>query len=56
MRKGIDKLIETTGSRTRMNVLGAIRLNYLAEAVVHDYETVNENTIRVFLEHVKHRY
>jgi transposase len=56
IRKGVDKPIETTGSRTRMNVVGAVRLNHLAEAVVHDYETVNGSTIMDFLEHVKQRY
>ncbi|MFT6835226.1 MAG: hypothetical protein ACJA0H_001262, partial [Francisellaceae bacterium] len=30
IRKGVDKPIETTGSRTRMNVVGAVRLNHLA--------------------------
>jgi hypothetical protein len=39
-----------------MNVVGAIRLNHLAEAVVHDYETVNGSTIMDFLEHVKKKY
>jgi transposase len=33
IRKGVDKPIETTGSRTRMNVVDAVRLNPLTEAV-----------------------
>ena len=53
IRIGVDKHIETTGSRIRTNVVGAIRLNHLAEAVVHDYETVNGSTIIALLEHVK---
>ncbi|AGH44715.1 transposase [Paraglaciecola psychrophila 170] len=56
IRKGVDKPIETTDSRTRMNVVGAVRLNYLTEAVVLDYETVNGSTIMDFLEHVKQKY
>jgi hypothetical protein len=56
IRKGVDKPIETTGSRTRMNVVGAVWLNHLTEAVVHDYETVNGSTIMDFLEHVKQKY
>jgi transposase len=56
IRKGVYKPIETTGSRTRINVEGAILLNHLTEAVVHDYETVNGSTITAFLEHVKQRY
>jgi transposase len=35
---------------------GAARLNHLAEAVVHDYETVNGSTITALLEHVKQKY
>ena len=50
IRKGVDKPIETTGSRTLMNVVGAIRLNHLAEAVVHDYKTLNGSTFTAFLE------
>ena len=53
IRIGVEKHIETTGSRIRTNVVGAIRLNHLAEAVVHDYETVNGSTIIALLEHVK---
>jgi transposase len=56
IRKGVDKPIETTGSRTRMNIVGAVRLNHLAEAVVSDYETVNGSTIMAFLEQVKQKY
>ena len=52
----MDKPIETTGSRTRMNIVGAVRLNHLAEAVVNDYDTVNGDTIKAFLEHVKQKY
>ena len=48
IRKGVDKPIETTGSRTRMNIVRAIRLNHLAEAVVHDYDTVNGTLSRPF--------
>jgi transposase len=37
-------------------VAGAVRLNHLAKAVVHDYETVNGSTIVDLLEHVKQKY
>ena len=30
IRKGVDKSIETTGSRTRLNIVGAIRLGHLS--------------------------
>lgn len=42
IRKSVDKPIETTGSRTRINVVGAIRLGHLKEAVIEQYsKTVN---------------
>ena len=34
IRTGVDKTIETTGSRTRLNIVGAIRLGHLDKAVV----------------------
>ena len=56
IRKGMDKPIENTGNRTRMNIVGAVRLNHLAEAAVNDDDTVNGDTIKAFLEHVKQKY
>jgi hypothetical protein len=42
IRKSVDKPIETTGSRTPINVVGAIRLGHLKEAVIEQYsKTVN---------------
>jgi transposase len=50
IRKGVDKPIKTTGSRTRLNVVGAIRLGHLAEAVIEQYDkTVNGESIVDFL-------
>jgi hypothetical protein len=50
IRKGVDKPIETTGSRTRINVVGAIRLGHLKEAVIEQYsKTVNGVSIIDFL-------
>jgi hypothetical protein len=34
IKKGVDKPIETTGSRTRLNIVGAIRLGCLSEMIV----------------------
>ena len=48
IKKGIDKPIETTGSRTRLNLLGAIDLKNLAAAHVRRYEKVNSDTIQQF--------
>jgi transposase len=48
IKKGTDKPIETTGSRTRLNLVGAIDLNNLAAAHVRRYEKVNGDTIQQF--------
>ena len=49
IKKGTDKAIETTGSRTRLNLIGAINLNDLSAAYVQRYEKVNSETIQQFL-------
>ena len=56
IRTGVDKIIETTGSRTRLNVVGAIELNNLSNAVTAQYKTVNGDSIIDFLEQIKQRY
>jgi len=48
IKKGTDKPIETTGSRTRLNLIGAINLNDLTSAHVKRYEKVNSETIQQF--------
>jgi hypothetical protein len=48
IKKGVDKPIETTASRTRVNVIGAIELKTMN--VVNDFaETVNTETMLSFL-------
>jgi transposase len=57
IRKGTDKPIETTGSRTRLNVVGAIRLGHLQEAIIEQYsKTVNGESIVDFLNKVRAFY
>lgn len=56
IKTGVDKSIETTGSRTRLNIIGAIRLGHLSEAVTDQYETVNSASIVDFFEQIKARY
>jgi len=48
IKKGHDKAIETTGSRTRLNLVGAINLKDLAAAQVKRYDKVNGETIQHF--------
>jgi hypothetical protein len=38
IRTGVDKVIETTGSRTRVNIVRAIRLGYLENILTQQYE------------------
>ncbi|CAB9544614.1 Mobile element protein [Bathymodiolus brooksi thiotrophic gill symbiont] len=56
IKTGVDKVIETTGSRTRLNIIGAIRLGFLSEAIPHQYKTVNGESIIDFFEKIKAQY
>jgi transposase len=48
IKRGTDKSIENTGSRTRLSIVGAIDLNNLAAAYVRHYEKANGDTIQQF--------
>lgn len=48
VRKGEDKVIETTGSRTRLNYI-ALNLNNISATVVENSDTVNSENIARFL-------
>jgi hypothetical protein len=41
IQTGVDKTIETTGSRTRLNIVGAVRLGHLPDTITAKYKTVN---------------
>jgi len=56
IRKGFDKVINTTGSRTRLNIVGAIELGNLSSAVFDQYETVNGASIIQFFKKIRHSY
>jgi transposase len=57
IKKGVDKPIKTTGSHTRLNIVGAIRLGHLAEAVIEQYDkTVNGESIVDFLTRTRNVY
>jgi len=43
IKKGEDKAIKTTGSRTRLNIVGAIELGNLGKAVIKEYKTSFKN-------------
>ena len=41
LHKGEKKVIETTGSRTRLNIFGALNLNDIAATITREYPTIN---------------
>ncbi|MDP0560974.1 MAG: winged helix-turn-helix domain-containing protein [Candidatus Endonucleobacter sp. (ex Gigantidas childressi)] len=47
------KVINTTDSRTRINIIGAIELNNLSAAVFEQFETVNGKAIIQFFKKVR---
>jgi len=53
IKKGIDKPIETTASRTRMNLIGALNLSNLSKPVVASYSTVDGESIVDFLKQIR---
>lgn len=57
IKKGDDKAVKTTGSRSRINIVGAIELGHLENAVIKEYEkTVNSEAIVDFLNNVRKSY
>jgi transposase len=57
IRKAQDKLIETTGSRTRLNLIGALSLEDIGATVTETYDTINsESIVRFFWKLKKEHY
>ncbi len=55
IRTGVDKLIASTSSRTRVNITGAINLETM-EVLTQDYETINGKTTVSFLKKLESHY
>ena len=55
IRKGTDKLIETTGARKRVNVMGAIDLETM-KFNYKDFETINGAAAIAFLKEIERSY
>ena len=53
IKKGLSKPIETTASRTRINLVGAINLSAISKPVVCSYTTVDGESIVDFLSQVR---
>ncbi|WP_119963859.1 IS630 family transposase, partial [Candidatus Fukatsuia symbiotica] len=56
IRKGQDKTIETTGSRTRLNIMGALNIQNVANPIIRDYETINSENVVHFLSAIRAHY
>ena len=56
IKKGEDKPIETTGSRTRLNIVGAIDLKDLGAAIIQRYDTVNSENMQHFFAKIRAQY
>jgi transposase len=55
IQKGIDRIIATTASRTRLNIIGAIELSSM-KIMRDDYDTINADSVILFLQSVKASY
>lgn len=53
IKKGVDKPLETTASRTRINLVGALNLNNVANPIIASYDRINGGTIVDFLYFVR---
>ena len=53
IKKGEKKALETTASRTRINLIGALGLNSIAKSIIADYETINAEAIVNFMELIR---
>ena len=56
IRTGQDKAIETTGSRSRLNIVGALNLSDIGRTVIDDYESINSENIVRFLCKLRESY
>ncbi|KEY57893.1 transposase [Serratia sp. DD3] len=48
MTKGRKTIVETTGSRTRLNIMGALNLTDIGSTVIREYDTINSLNIGQF--------
>lgn len=56
IRIGKTKHIKTNGSRTRINLVGALSLSDLTKIHTKDYKTINGEAIIDFMKHVREHY
>lgn len=56
IRTGKTKHVGTTASRTRLNIVGAIQLGNIAEAITSQYEKINAESIMHFMDKIREKY
>ena len=56
IKKGVNKAINTTGSRTRLNIVGAIELGHLSSAIFDQFKTINGESIIDFFGTIRRAY
>jgi hypothetical protein len=55
IRIGKTKHVGTTASRTRLNIVGAIQLGHISEAITSQYETINAESIMHFMNKIREK-
>jgi transposase len=53
--KGVEKIVPTTASRTRMNIMGAIQLSTM-KVFYSEHDTINAQSVMVLCEQLKQAY
>ncbi len=56
IKRGKDRAINTTGSRIRLNIMGAIQLGQLKNTVSSQYQTLNAESVMDFMGHIRQQY
>ncbi|WP_431223377.1 IS630 family transposase [Serratia sp. L9] len=56
MPKGRKTIVDTTGSRTRLNIMGALNLNDIGGTVIREYDTLNSLNIGKFFIAIRETY
>jgi transposase len=56
IKTGKTKHVGTTASRTRLNIIGAIQLGHIAEAITSQYEAINAEAIIDFMDKIRAQY
>lgn len=56
IKTGQEKIVGTTASRTRINLVGAIQLGHLSNTITAQYDTINGESIADFLNRLREQF